>query len=226
MKQPGLFILIMCFCCINCIAQDNDEVLIHIPKTGKSVTDFIPKWYDTLAVARSDFNKDGKIDIAMVLHDVREDTALMGTDVRNSNRIMVVLLKTSDDWKLAVKSNELVMCKDCGGVFGDPFAGIEVSGAVITINHYGGSAERWALSRKFRYQHNDFYLIGKTDDNTWINEMCDSLEDMPGDHTDINLITGDRERKKISRDCKILLDKKDQIKKMPLIKMADYKYEN
>jgi hypothetical protein len=220
------FILAICFCFANCIAQDNNEVLSHIPKTGKSPKEFIPKGYDTLWVANGDMNKDGISDRAMVLKDVREDTAAMGSDINGANRLLVVLFKTSTGWELAAESADIIMCKACGGVFGDPFALMGITNGVLTIDHYGGSAWRWSYTHKFRYQNGDFFLVGKTRNSFWDVKNCEDLGEMAGtDYEDINFVTGSRERKKISEDCKLLLDKKDKIAIKPLLKLSAVKAE-
>ena len=33
---------------------------------------------------------------------------------------------------------------------------------VLVVNHYGGSRDRWRLKHTYRYQDNDWYLIGRT----------------------------------------------------------------
>ncbi len=45
-----------------------------------------------------------------------------------------------------------VLCKNCGGVFGDPYDGINIdSNKEFSITHYGGSNFRWGILSKFTY---------------------------------------------------------------------------
>ena len=225
MIKVWVSILLSCLSVLSCIAQDNNEVLSHIPQTGTSPENFIPKGYGIFAGDTADLNKDGKQDMVLVLRDMQEDTAQPGSDARVNSRLVVVLFKTANGWQLAAKSGEIVLCRDCGGVFGEPFVSIKVVNGVITIDHYGGSAEKWAFTRKFRYQNNDLYLIGATDAAFFGNTFCDNLNAIAYTSTDINLITGDREIKEITKDCK-KVNKKDRITIKPLVKMADYKMDN
>jgi hypothetical protein len=47
------------------------------------------------------------------------------------------------------------MCSECGGMMGDPFAGVTVRTNTFTVNHYGGSAWRWTADYKFNYSRID-----------------------------------------------------------------------
>jgi len=119
------------------------------------------------------------------------------------------------------------MCKRCGGAFGDPFNDISITAGVLTVDHFGGSNWKWSFNHKFRYQNDDFYLIGKTSNSYFGGHDCDKLNDFASTNfEDINYITGDRTRKKISDDCKLLLDKKDKIKTTPLKNMSACVIEN
>jgi len=220
-------ILTFCICNSNCIAQNNSEVLLHIPDVGKSISDFIPKGYDTMAVERYDFNNDGRKDIVLVLYDVREDTAKNGNiDIDGLNRHLIVLFKTIDGWRLVAQSNKLILCKGCGGVYGDPFDNIKISNGILNISHYGGSSWRWSENNKFRYQNGNFYLIGVTKNSYWTMADCDSIGTGAQNFEDINFITGKRIRKKTTEDCKILVNKTDIIKAKSLVKLSDYKFDN
>ncbi len=209
-----------------CMAQNEKEVLSNIAKTGKTITSFIPSGYDTIATAKGDLNKDGRDDIVMVLYDKRDDTVSIGAE--GYSRLLIVLFKTDEGWSVAIKSANIIMCKTCGGVYGDPFNQIDIKNGIITIDHYGGSNWRWAYTNKFRYQDGDFYLIGVTKDSYSVfgGKGCDDIGSANRDFEDINLITGQRMLLKTSEDCKVELEKKDKIKKKPLVKLADYKYDN
>lgn len=149
-----------------------------------SAKTFIPKGWHEIANAAGDLNGDGQPDIAMALASDQEETATM--DSAEVPRLLVILFKTSDGYTLATKTDQVLLCKTCGGVFGDPFESINVSHGTLVIVHYGGSRERWRFTYRFRYQNGDFFLIGKTIENS------DIMNPLTGDSTDTNLITGDR----------------------------------
>jgi hypothetical protein len=204
------------------------EVLSKIPVSGKSIVAFIPKDYDTLEVVKGDLNKDNIADVAMVLKSKEEDK----DDANKSGdelppRLLLVLLKQADGYKLAAKSDSAILCGDCGGVFGDPFAGITIVKGVLIVDHFGGSAWRWGTTHRFRYQQNDFYLIGKTSHSFWNVKFCDKLNDFAGTSVeDINLLTGSYVEKEISEECVLKKNKKGKKKVEPLIKLSSFSIDN
>jgi len=204
-----------------CKAQDDVHFDHKIPGTGRSLSDFIPKGCDTLATATGDLNKDGKNDLVLAIYDTAENTNM------DAARMLVILFKTDEGYTLKVKSDQLLLCKGCGGVFGDPFNGIEISKNVLTVSHYGGSAWRWSYIRKFRYQKDEFCLIGKTDYSYWDVKHCDKYDEFAGtEFEETNFVTGDHVVKKISENCKMLANKKNKVKIKPLVKLVNYKMDN
>ncbi|MFT3679757.1 MAG: hypothetical protein QM791_05770 [Ferruginibacter sp.] len=74
---------------------------------------FIPNNFTVLDIATADFNNDGLKDIALVLTDTISD----GYD---KNRPLLLLQGTATGYTLSGKSDNGVLCNQCGGVFGDP----------------------------------------------------------------------------------------------------------
>lgn len=212
----------MLLMCSFCFCKAQDQHFDHkIPAAGGSYKDFIPAGCDTLAMATGDLNKDGKDDIVLALYDTAENSNM------DAARLLVILFRTDAGYMLKAKSDQLLLCKGCGGVFGDPFNGIDINKNVLTVNHYGGSAWRWSYISKYRYQNNDFYLIGKTDYSYWDVKNCDKYGEFAGtSFEETNFVTGDHVLKKISENCKLLADKKDKVKIRPLVKLVNYKMDN
>jgi hypothetical protein len=203
------------------------SVLSKIPASGASYSAFVPSGYDTLAIARGDLNNDKLEDLALVLRSVKEVEKDADPNVEPPGRILVILFKSPEGYKTAAKSDSVILCAGCGGIFGDPFADISINRNVITINHYGGSAWRWELTHRFRYQQNDFYLIGETNYSYWNVKMCDKLKDFAGTNLkDVNYLTGQFEEKEITEECKLKVNKKGKRKVEPLKKLSDFSIEN
>jgi len=113
------------------------------PQTLQS---FIPADYSILDSASGDINKDGKKDILVILKSNQEENA--GDTVRP---LLVLLGSGKELYELAARSDSVVLCKACGGVFGDPYAGMTVKNNFFSIEHYGGSNWRWTRIITFRY---------------------------------------------------------------------------
>ncbi len=221
------FLLLTITISLASIAQK--KVLSTIPSSGKTIEAFIPEGYDTMATASGDLNKDKANDIVLVLKSKEEETIDPATGNVDSlpPRLLLVLFKNAGGYKLAAKNGAAVLCKFCGGVFGDPFESIAIEKGVLVLHHYGGSAWRWSLTHKFRYQQNDFYLIGETDHAYWSVNFCEQLDDFAGTtFKDTNLLTGGYEEKEITEECKLIKNKKGKQKVKPLKKLSAFTIEN
>lgn len=187
----------------------------------KKVAAFIPAGYDTLAdgYVVADLNKDGKQDVVLALHSAAEEE-------KNPEafRPLMVLLADGDRFKLLSKSNGAVMCKGCGGIFGDPWAGIFVERGVLHVNHYGGSAWRWSSVEKFRYQQGGMVRIGSTSDYFHNVSDCDG-EGVGGAgqrYKDINFVTGQQEIMERDDDCKLTKHTKGKVPVKPLVRLENF----
>ena len=186
-----------------------------IPEKGISLSDFVPSGWSILKTASVKFNNDTLTDYVMVLNHNNED------DMPNTNRILLIVYRTNEGYSRSCVSYEAVMCKDCGGVFGDPFEGIEIKKNVLWVYHYGGSSWRWSYTHKFRYQNGDWLLIGKTVHHYHNVENCESVDEFVGDYKDENLVTGDVMEKIIDEKCN-KKESKAKVQPKPLIRLSEF----
>ena len=118
------------------------------------VRPFIEAGTKAIAVEAADLNGDGRGDFVLVLE--RENPSVDKDDFPVNQRPLLILLRGVDGKLSAAKRNErLVMCSKCGGVFGDPFEGVEAGRNTFTVQHYGGSNWRWQYAYKFNYSRVD-----------------------------------------------------------------------
>ena len=108
---------------------------------------FVPAGYETLDYETGDLNNDQKTDAILLLKQKAEDTLQ-----EDALRPMLILLRQSNG-KLSMKQrhDSAILCRQCGGIFGDPYEATEIKNGSFTIRFYGGSAWRWASSYTFRY---------------------------------------------------------------------------
>lgn len=142
----------------------------------------LPKGYEMIGSTYGDLNKDEMMDLALIVADTRETVEF------DSPVYLGIFFKNSKGtYDLNIVSTTAILCMKCGGVMGNPFAGIEITPkGILQIHHYGGSVERWGYVDKYRFQDGAFYLIGHT--------YIESSPDAPNSKsTDYNLITGDKE---------------------------------
>ena len=128
-------------------AQENEL------KISAEAREFIGKNDRAIALEAADLNGDGTTDFILVTEKNTADT--MGEDRDNERTLMILTRDREGKLKLVKSNKQAVYCKSCGGVFGDPFASLEVKPNSFTVNNYGGSAWRWGESYQFNYSRTD-----------------------------------------------------------------------
>ncbi len=126
------------------VLTESDNVVLEENK----VEDFIPDGMEILEEADADLNRDGISDKVIVL---KMSTEIEGEWAETERNVLILVGQTNGSWKDKGMNPNLVYCQGCGGVFGDPFSGIYAEEGKFTIDHYGGSADRWSRSISFEY---------------------------------------------------------------------------
>jgi hypothetical protein len=142
--------VIICLCAAPLIAAAQGS-RVTIPA---EVEPFVEQGTKAIALERGDLNGDGRGDLILVLE--KENPAKDENDFPVNQRPLILLLRGTDGKLTAAKRNErVVMCSQCGGVFGDPFEGVVAGRNTFSVMHYGGSNWRWAYTYKFNYSRID-----------------------------------------------------------------------
>ena len=129
---------------VNIVAQNTT-----IPEELKP---FIMPGYEAMDVVKGDLNKDKRDDYLLVLKTAGEDTfSFDNTDWDAHRPILVIIRQANGTLKTIAVNNELIFCKNCGGIMGDPYQGLVIKPGEFTADFYGGSSWRWAESFTFRY---------------------------------------------------------------------------
>lgn len=114
-----------------------------------TITRYIPAHFHLVETHTVDLDGDGRPDRVLVIQDSRDQTG---------KRTLLILRATPTGFRLDARSDRLMLCEQCGGVYGDPLASINVSRKTIVINHYGGSNWRWGISQAFTLTSNGWQL--------------------------------------------------------------------
>ena len=132
----SLFIACVLFS-FNAIAQNNKR---------SNFSYETPAGYALLDSASGDLNQDGFRDYIVVLKNLGEDS------LEEAARPLIILLGNKQNGlDLYARNDSVVYCKNCGGIFGDPYQGITIKKQYFSIDHYGGSNWRWTRNTTFRY---------------------------------------------------------------------------
>jgi hypothetical protein len=144
-----LAVLVFMFLACLVIGAQNTEL-----KIPTEVLPFVESGTKAIALEKSDLKGDGQEDFILVLE--KEKPARDADDFPVGQRPLLILLRGSDGKLTLAKRNErVVMCSQCGGVFGDPFEGVIAGRSTFSVEHYGGSSWRWKYSYKFNYSRID-----------------------------------------------------------------------
>ncbi len=206
-----------------------------IQSNTASYSAFIPAHYTLLSSAEGDLNDDSISDAALVLKSESEDADESETSTDDyPPRLLVVLAgQKAGGYTQIVSSERAVLCKQCGGVFGDPFESITIDkGGDLEINHYGGSRDRWGYTHVFEWKNSNLYLVSQdvgsldnlllTDENTHTNFETGDVTHTYGvpDNYENNPDFSDSDIKEIAQRDKPTEHKK--IKMKPLVRLEDF----
>lgn len=129
-----------------------------------------------------DLNKDGIQDIAMVIEKLES-----GEDQVPERALLIAFGSKDGTYTRSIMADKAILKADEGGIWGDPLADIYIDRGSLIVSFYGGSNDRWYGNYRFRFQNEDWYLIGATVGSFYSGTMTETT----GDEEDYNLLTGD-----------------------------------
>ncbi|WP_223649408.1 hypothetical protein [Hymenobacter psoromatis] len=111
----------------------------------------LPTGYAVLAAEPGDLNRGATPDWVVVLNkpDEKQTSDVNGHPTKRP--LLLFVGGAGGTFTLAARSDNAVYCVDCGGMMGDPFQGVTIKNGYFTVEHYGGSAQRWTRFVTFRY---------------------------------------------------------------------------
>ncbi|MEM6379414.1 MAG: hypothetical protein AAF705_14495 [Bacteroidota bacterium] len=145
-----------------------------------------PPGFKILAEAEGDLNKDQQNE-KIIIYDTPRETE-MGTE-----REIRVFQKGPTNWLLWHQTSGGILPSEHGGIMGDPFSDARIERGCIVIEHFGGSRQKWTYLHRYRFQNEDWELIGAT---VGFGVPCDNWETF-----DYNLSTGGINYKSEKENC-------------------------
>ncbi|MEZ5017900.1 MAG: hypothetical protein R2800_12655 [Flavipsychrobacter sp.] len=111
--------------------------------------EFVPKGYTLYNAYKGDLNRDDYEDAIIILEPLNNPDDM-------TNRAVALLVGDAEGKlsQVAYCANA-VLCKECGGTFGDPFSDVVIKNGYFTLEHYGGSSYRWTHDPTFKYNAAD-----------------------------------------------------------------------
>lgn len=176
----------------------------------------LKKMTGEFAIAEGDLNKDSISDIAAVIEESIDDA-----DVAPSRALLIAFGSSNGSYTLSIIADRIVLKADEGGVFGDPFEDLSIDRGSVLVSDYGGSNWRWYNKFRFRFQDEDWYLIGAT-----MGEYFNGTHTQENaDEEDYNLLTGDYIIQRTDENGEVILEKGNRGKR-ELIKMKNFNMQD
>lgn len=119
---------------------------------------FLLQGYEVLDFITGDLNGDKKPDAILIQRIIGEDTLLEEDYIRP---LMILVRQSNNKLKKVVRNDSAILCRRCGGVFGDPYESASIEHNGFSLYFYGGSAERWAYEYRFAWKsaRQDWMLV-------------------------------------------------------------------
>lgn len=155
----------------------------EIPKSGKSVTDFVPSGYLIFEKVDGDFNGDKLMDLAMVL----SPTALRRFDPRP---LLILLSQPGGGYLLSARNDDIAMTYGVGGIANPNGTDIlNASGRSLFVQSMGGGADSYSGTiGEFRLLDHGWFLVAHEESIT--NRQGNAVEGICDADTSIRVPKG------------------------------------
>jgi hypothetical protein len=127
------------------------QPIAPVPPVPAAIRRLLPAGYTVLAAEPGDLNRDALPDWLVVLHRPDEQKTSDVVAHPTKRPLLVFVGGAGGTYTLAARSDNAVYCVDCGGMMGDPFMHLTIKKGYFTVEHYGGSAQRWTRFVTFKY---------------------------------------------------------------------------
>lgn len=114
-----------------------------------------PQGWTFMDTMTGDLNRDKYTDMLLVLEENGDSETVV------HNRALIILTgNAKGELEFRERNDTAVLCRECGGIFGDPYDGLAIKNGYFSVQHYGGSAWRWTRIITFRYheKEKDWFL--------------------------------------------------------------------
>jgi hypothetical protein len=138
-------------CCLNVLSLLVPLQAPTAPALPAAIRRALPAGYVVLAAERGDLNRDAFPDWVVVLNKPNEKQTSDVIEHPTKRPLLLFVGGAGGTYTSASRSDNAVYCVDCGGMMGDPFVGLAIKKGYFTVEHYGGSAQRWTRYITFRY---------------------------------------------------------------------------
>lgn len=109
---------------------------------------FILSGYEVLGFKTGDINRDNQPDAILILKNPTEDST---SEEFFARPMLIIIRQAGGKLKQVIRNDKAIMGRHDGGVFGDPWQGLDMFTGGFSISFYGGSSWRWSYLYEFRW---------------------------------------------------------------------------
>lgn len=117
----------------------------------------LPKGYEIIEQVNGDLDKDSIAELVVIYNTGKSDDSGLFREIQ-------IFKLTNKQWVLWKKSSAAILQSEQGGMMGDPYQETLIQNGILLITHSGGSSWKWFHTDKYRFQNNEFALIGYSND--------------------------------------------------------------
>lgn len=128
------------------------DAAVQLPEALRGL---VPAGWRPFALAQGDLDKDGQPDYALGIEAASPQKEGDGTIEEGNRRLLLAIRQGDGSYQVRGSSDAALLCKGCGGAYGDPFSELTAGAGVLTITHFGGSSMRWGHTAEFRWSRKD-----------------------------------------------------------------------
>lgn len=195
-------------------------------------TQFVPSDWEILDKQEGDMNNDGKKDAILIIQKmIINDDA--NTQLDQFRKLIILFQNEINQYQVSSSSSMAIMCRNCGGMLGDPYVSTSILDNSFAIEHYGGSRDRWNYIHVFNWENGDWFLVEKTitiADNLLLTSRDEYFNYSTGEHNTTYSVPDDYQNDpEITDDAKQeiftnwdKMEKREKTKIKSLIRLNDF----
>ena len=127
------------------VAARSPQAVSAAPAADAELSPFVPAGARQRLSARGDLDADGDDDALIVVESEG------GAAGRAPRGLLILRRDASGMLRKALSSPKAVLCRECGGMMGDPLHSIRIAAGGFTLRFEGGSRELWSSEYRFVY---------------------------------------------------------------------------
>lgn len=135
---------------------------------SQNLQSFIPLNYEIFDSLSFDFNEDKISDKILILERVVNDEDSFS--VQSKRPFLILQGIGNSKYKLKLRNDNIILDAQSGGMYGDPYQGMNADNNSIGIFHHGGTSWRWDINDNYIYnkEKDTWYLINETTSSFWL----------------------------------------------------------